>query len=179
MVLLGTLMSVRDTTGPVMVMRYNMYSAAAITGNTTPGTSSGQAVALHGGDRQQGTAAVDGLRLDRTDLHATASRQHGDVCLRAGGGVCLSGAGGPVRKLETAAGRHPGRADVLALLPRGRGMARHGREHLHADRFRRAGRPGQQERHPDRRVRQAAAARPACRGARRRWKPAGCDCGRS
>ena len=29
-----------------MVMRYNMYSAAAITGNTAPGISSGQAIAL-------------------------------------------------------------------------------------------------------------------------------------
>src|SRR5207248_8578804 len=35
---------VRDTTGPVMVMRYNMYAATAITGNTAPGTSSGQAI---------------------------------------------------------------------------------------------------------------------------------------
>jgi hydrophobe/amphiphile efflux-1 (HAE1) family protein len=46
MVLLGTLMTVRDTSGPVMVFRYNMYSAAAISGNTSPGTSSGQAVDL-------------------------------------------------------------------------------------------------------------------------------------
>jgi multidrug efflux pump len=46
MLRLGTLLSVRDTSGPVMVMRYNMYSATAITGNTTPGTSSGQAIAL-------------------------------------------------------------------------------------------------------------------------------------
>ena len=46
MVRLGTLLSVRDTSGPVMVMRYNMYSATAITGNTAPGTSSGQAIAL-------------------------------------------------------------------------------------------------------------------------------------
>ena len=37
MVRLGTLVDVRDTSGPVMVMRYNMYSAAAITGNTAPG----------------------------------------------------------------------------------------------------------------------------------------------
>ena len=36
MVRLGTLMDVRDTSGPVMVMRYNMYSAAAITGNISP-----------------------------------------------------------------------------------------------------------------------------------------------
>jgi multidrug efflux pump len=46
MVLLGTLMSVRDTSGPVMVLRYNMYSAAAISGNTAPGTSSGEAVEI-------------------------------------------------------------------------------------------------------------------------------------
>jgi multidrug efflux pump len=46
MVRLGTLLDVRDTSGPVMVMRYNMYSAAAITGDAAPGTSSGQAVAM-------------------------------------------------------------------------------------------------------------------------------------
>ncbi len=46
MLRLGTVLSVRHTSGPVMVMRYNMYSATAITGNTAPGTSSGQAIAL-------------------------------------------------------------------------------------------------------------------------------------
>jgi multidrug efflux pump subunit AcrB len=46
MVRLGTLMDVRDTSGPVMVMRYNLYSAAAITGNPAPGTGSAQAVRL-------------------------------------------------------------------------------------------------------------------------------------
>ena len=46
MIRLGTLMDVRNTSGPVMVLRYNMYSAAAITGNPGPGTSSGQAMAL-------------------------------------------------------------------------------------------------------------------------------------
>jgi multidrug efflux pump subunit AcrB len=44
MVRLGTFLDVRDTVGPVMVMRYNMYSATAITGNAAPGTSSGQAI---------------------------------------------------------------------------------------------------------------------------------------
>src|SRR4029077_12361631 len=34
------------TSGPVMVMRYNMYSSTAITGNPAPGTSSGEAIAL-------------------------------------------------------------------------------------------------------------------------------------
>jgi hydrophobe/amphiphile efflux-1 (HAE1) family protein len=46
MIRLGTLVDVRNTSGPVMVMRYNMYPAAAITGNTTAQTSSGQAVGL-------------------------------------------------------------------------------------------------------------------------------------
>jgi multidrug efflux pump len=46
MVRLGTFLEVRDTSGPVMVMRYNMYNATAITGNTGPGTSSGQAIDL-------------------------------------------------------------------------------------------------------------------------------------
>jgi multidrug efflux pump len=46
MVRLGTMLDVRDTVGPVVVMRYNMYSATAITGNAAPGTSSGQAIEL-------------------------------------------------------------------------------------------------------------------------------------
>jgi multidrug efflux pump len=46
MIRLGTLLDVRDTSGPVMVLRYNLYSAAAITGSTKPGTSSGDAIAL-------------------------------------------------------------------------------------------------------------------------------------
>jgi hydrophobe/amphiphile efflux-1 (HAE1) family protein len=46
MIRLGTLLDIRDTSGPVMVMRYNMYSATAVTGNTAPGTSSGQGVEL-------------------------------------------------------------------------------------------------------------------------------------
>jgi multidrug efflux pump len=46
MVRLGTFLDVRDTVGPVMVMRYNMYSSTAITGNPAPGTSSGEAIQL-------------------------------------------------------------------------------------------------------------------------------------
>jgi multidrug efflux pump subunit AcrB len=48
MLRLGTLLSVRDISGPVMVMRYNMYSSTAITGNAAPGISSGHAIALMG-----------------------------------------------------------------------------------------------------------------------------------
>jgi multidrug efflux pump len=46
MVKLATLMDVSNTSGPVMGMRYNMYSSTAITGNPAPGTSSGEAIAI-------------------------------------------------------------------------------------------------------------------------------------
>ncbi len=46
MIPLGSVMDMHSVSGPVMVMRYNMYSAAAITGDTTSGTSSGRAVEL-------------------------------------------------------------------------------------------------------------------------------------
>jgi multidrug efflux pump len=36
-------MDVRDTSGPVAVLRYNLYTSTAITGNPAPGASSGQA----------------------------------------------------------------------------------------------------------------------------------------
>ena len=44
MVRLRTLMSVQNTSGPVVVMRYNLYAAAQITVNPSPGTGSAQAV---------------------------------------------------------------------------------------------------------------------------------------
>jgi multidrug efflux pump len=44
MVPLSTLVSVRDTTGPAIVNRYNMFPSAEIAGGTAPGVSSGQAI---------------------------------------------------------------------------------------------------------------------------------------
>ena len=46
MVPLGTLVDIRETTGPDKVVRYNMYPAADITGVTLPGVSSGHAIKL-------------------------------------------------------------------------------------------------------------------------------------
>ncbi len=43
---LGGLMDIKSTKGPVMVLRYNLYSAAAITGNPGNGISSGQAAEI-------------------------------------------------------------------------------------------------------------------------------------
>ena len=44
MIPLGSLLTIHGQSGPVAVMRYNMYSAAAILGNTAPGISSGEAI---------------------------------------------------------------------------------------------------------------------------------------
>lgn len=43
---LSSLIQVRDSSGPVFVMRYNDMSSAAINGGTRPGFSSGQAISL-------------------------------------------------------------------------------------------------------------------------------------
>ncbi|HEX4130514.1 MAG TPA: multidrug efflux RND transporter permease subunit [Pirellulales bacterium] len=44
MVPLASILNVRETSGPVMVGRYNLYSAATVNANAAPGTSSGQAI---------------------------------------------------------------------------------------------------------------------------------------
>jgi multidrug efflux pump subunit AcrB len=66
MVRFGTVMTVRDTTGPAVVMRYNMYTAAAVTGSPTAGTGSAQAIAAMGqvADRN----LPRGMRYEWTDL---------------------------------------------------------------------------------------------------------------
>jgi multidrug efflux pump subunit AcrB len=46
MVPFGSLVSVEEKSGPVLIMRYNMYPSAAVNVTPTPGVSSGQAIAL-------------------------------------------------------------------------------------------------------------------------------------
>ena len=45
MVPLGGFLTVNETTGPVMVTRYNLYPAASVTADPAPGVSTGQAIA--------------------------------------------------------------------------------------------------------------------------------------
>jgi multidrug efflux pump subunit AcrB len=78
MVRLGTVLDVRDTSGPVMVMRYNLYSAAAVTGNPGPGTGSQQAV-----DLMQGVAGRElprSMRYEWTEL-AYLQNQAGNTAM--------------------------------------------------------------------------------------------------
>ena len=46
MVPFGTMASIEEVNGPVLIQRYNMYLASAINGNPAPGISSGQAIHL-------------------------------------------------------------------------------------------------------------------------------------
>jgi len=46
MIPLGTLIRVDETVGPQTILRYNLYPAASITGNSAPGFSSGEALNL-------------------------------------------------------------------------------------------------------------------------------------
>jgi multidrug efflux pump len=46
MVPLATLVTVRNSSGPAVVNRYNLYPSAELTGGTLPGTSTGDAIAM-------------------------------------------------------------------------------------------------------------------------------------
>jgi len=66
MVPLIAMANIRDVSGPVLIMRYNMYPAAAINGSPASGVSSGQAI-----DRMQGivTQSIDqSMRYEWTEL---------------------------------------------------------------------------------------------------------------
>ncbi|VTT96916.1 transporter : Transporter, hydrophobe/amphiphile efflux-1 (HAE1) family OS=Planctomyces limnophilus (strain ATCC 43296 / DSM 3776 / IFAM 1008 / 290) GN=Plim_2294 PE=4 SV=1: ACR_tran: ACR_tran [Gemmataceae bacterium] len=46
MVPLGTVLVVKERSGPLVITRYNMYPAAAVNGNIAPGTSTGDGIAV-------------------------------------------------------------------------------------------------------------------------------------
>jgi multidrug efflux pump len=66
MVPLGSLIDVRQITGPDRVVRYNMFPAAEINGDTAPGFSSGQAIATM--TRLAEQVLPSGMGFEWTDL---------------------------------------------------------------------------------------------------------------
>ena len=80
MVPLASVVRVRETTGPVMLLRYNLYSSAVINANAGPGTSSGQAIQLMQDISQKGL--VQGMRAEWTEL-ALLQLQAGDTAMYA------------------------------------------------------------------------------------------------
>ena len=93
---LGTLVDIRDTTGPTLVQRYNMYVSVPLQGNPAPGVSTGTALDTMEGTGEQSAAAGHDLRMDGTCLSGKQYRQYGDLYLRAVGHLRLPGAFGPV-----------------------------------------------------------------------------------
>ncbi|AMV28549.1 Efflux pump membrane transporter BepG [Gemmata sp. SH-PL17] len=78
MVPLGSLASVRPTSGPVLVMRYNMYQSAAINADAAPGSSSGEALARLSGTARSGLPPA--MRAEWTEL-ALLQLQAGDTAM--------------------------------------------------------------------------------------------------
>jgi multidrug efflux pump len=66
MVPVGTLVRLREVGGPITVQRYDLYTAAAITGNLLPGVSTGEAIATI--DRLAGRSLPLSMRTEWTEL---------------------------------------------------------------------------------------------------------------
>jgi multidrug efflux pump len=79
MVPVAGFLSVRDTTGPVMVQRYNLYPAISVNATAAPGVSSGQAIAAM--DRAA-TSLPPTMRAEWTEL-ALLQLQTKDTAARA------------------------------------------------------------------------------------------------
>ncbi len=157
MVPLGSLASVREVNGPLIVTRYNMYPAAFINGTGAPGTSSGQAIELM-------------EKLARANLPRTMSYEWTETAyleLQAGNtAMIIFGLSVALVFLVLAALYESWSLPlaVILIVPLcllssvvGVGLAQPGHQHPDASRLRDAGGSGQQERDPGRGVRQAAA----------------------
>jgi multidrug efflux pump len=66
MVPLGTVVTAREITGPVFINRYNLYTAAPITGSLRPGVSTGDVIAEV--DRTARESLPRSMRADWTEL---------------------------------------------------------------------------------------------------------------
>jgi multidrug efflux pump subunit AcrB len=80
MVPLMSMASVEDREGPVLIMRYNMYPAAAINGTPAPGVSSGEAI--HEMEGWAGEKLPQGMRSEWTEL-ALLQLQTGNTAMVA------------------------------------------------------------------------------------------------
>jgi hydrophobe/amphiphile efflux-1 (HAE1) family protein len=66
MIPLGTVATVRNSSGPVMVTRYNLYPAAAVSGNSLPGVSSGTVISTM--DRLAEQVLPQSMKAEWTEL---------------------------------------------------------------------------------------------------------------
>ena len=153
-------LSVREIGGPINIGRYNMYPAAAILGGTKPGVSH------RPGHRGDGAALRTrscrrAWRFEWTEINYMQI----DAAKNIWNNLIFPLA--VVFVFLVLAAQYESWALPLAVILvvpmcilgslTGVAVTQRRHQHLHADRLRGAGRPGQQERDPDRRVRQAQA----------------------
>ena len=179
MVPLGSVAKIRDVSGPVMLIRYNLYPSATINLNAAPGVSSGQAIDAM--ERLVEPKLPQAMRSEWTEL-ALLQQQTGSTAMFA---FTLA----VVLVFLVLAAQYESWSLPLAVilvvpmcllvLDRRRQHRPDGHQHLHPGRVHRAGGPGLQECDLDRRVRQEAARDAARRAGRRRSRPASFGCGRS
>ena len=157
MVPLGTLVDVRETIGPQIINRYNLYPSAAITGEAAPGHSSGQALALM--EQMAASKLPQSMGYEWTAISYQEKAVGGEAFLIFGLAVLLVFLvlAAQYESWTQPAGRRPrGAARAPRHGDRGR-RPRHGQQRLHADRHRLAHRAREQERDPHRGVRARAA----------------------
>ncbi len=75
---LGTLVEIRDTSGPALVQRYNMYVSVPVQGNPAPGVSTGSA--LDKMEALAGQILPQGTTFEWTEL-ALQERQTGNTAV--------------------------------------------------------------------------------------------------
>ena len=169
MVPLGAIASIREISGPAMIYRYNMYPAAPINGAPAPGVSSGEAIGLMQ-QRGRRSARSTPCGPNGPSWPCCSSRPATRPCYVFVLAVVLVFLvlAAQYESWSLAAGRDPRGAHVPVVFHRGRGHGADGRQHLHPDRLRGAGRPGLQERHSDRGVREASVPGRASPATRRR-----------
>jgi multidrug efflux pump subunit AcrB len=177
MVPLKAVIQVQEVIGPEQLERYNGTLAAKVFGGTQPGYSSGEGIAAVEAGGARRAAGRLCRRVDRPGFPGKAHRQRLGVRLRLRAGDGLPDPGRALRALGRAAGRRAGGALRAAGRAGLRDAARHGERHLLPDRPGGADRAGGQERHPDRRVRDAghggrlSAVEAAAEAARLRLRP--------
>ena len=166
MVPLGAVAEVRDSAGPVQITRYNMFPTASINGLPLPGTSTGDALATMERLSRElpRNMTTEWTEVSFLQKQASKVEQFRDLRKNPFSAFVV----GVVLVFFVLAGLYESWSLPLAVILvvpmcllsalAGLALARHGRQHLRAGRLRGAGRPGGQERHPDRRVRPRPAA---------------------
>ena len=133
MIPLGTVVDIKDRSGPSMVTRYNMYAAAVINGDTAPGTSSGAGVKIM--EQIADTTVPPPLGYEWTELSALLQLEAKNVAMSVFGLSVLFVflvLAAQYESWKPAVGGDPGRADVPALLDHaGVAVRADGRQCLH------------------------------------------------